>query len=136
MVDSVVGYTYAARVALAFGNLGKPDRLTEAEHDVKEDNQQHGDGVDGIARRTHPKRSLGNILPAREEMRPDGESVGHGCEDDEGAHQVGEGGFAAQLDGAETGAQGSCEDGGGDGAAELLVDLREEAGEGRCVVAG
>ena len=69
-------------------------------------------------------------------MGPDGESVRHGCEDDEGAHQVGEGGFAAELDGAETGAEESCEDGGGDGAAELLVDLREEAGEGRGVVAG
>ena len=69
-------------------------------------------------------------------MRPDGQGVGDGGEDDERADQVRERGLAAELDGAESGAEDGGEDGGGDGTAEPLVDLGEEAGKGRRVVAG
>ena len=41
----------------------------------------------------------------------------------------------AVLDRAEGGAEDCGEDGGGDGAAELFVDLGEEAREGRRIVA-
>ena len=111
-------------------------KLTEAEHDVEEDDEQHRDGVDGVAGRAHPEGTLRDVLAAGEEVRSDGQRVGDGREDDEGADEVREGGLAAELDGAEGGAEGGREDGGGDGAAELLVDSREEGGEGRRVVAG
>ena len=79
-------------------------KLTEAEHNVEEYNQQHCNGVDGVAGRAHPKGTLRDVLPAREEVRPDGQSVGYGREDDEGADQIRERGLAAELDSAESGA--------------------------------
>lgn len=69
--------------------------LTEAEHDVEEYDQQNRDSIDSIAGRTHPKWPFWNILPAGEEMWPDGQSVGNSREDDERPHQVGKSGFAA-----------------------------------------
>lgn len=81
---------------------------TEHEHDVEEYDKQDRDGIDRKARLAHPEGTLGDIFPAGEEMRADGETVGDGGEDDEGADQVGESGFASELDGAEGGAEDSC----------------------------
>lgn len=104
MVDSVVGYTYAVRMALVGRGAYEYDRLTEAEHDVEEDDQYHRNSIDGIARGTHPKWALGNVLATSEQMGSDGQGVGYRCEDDEGAYKVGECSFAAELDRAKTGA--------------------------------
>ena len=52
--------------------LGPVQLLTEAEHDVKEHNQQDRNSIDGIAGRAHPKWPFGNILSTGEEMWPDG----------------------------------------------------------------
>lgn len=82
-------------MALAIGKAHEFDRLTKAEHDVEKYNQQHRNCVDGKTGGTHPKGPLRNILSSSEQMRPDGESIRHRCQDDKGAHQVGECRFAA-----------------------------------------
>lgn len=82
---------------------------TEHEHDVEEYDQQYRNGIDRKTRLAHPEGTLGDVFPAGEEMRADGETVGDGGEDDEGADQVGESGFASELDSAEGGAEdGYC----------------------------
>lgn len=110
-------------------------RRREAEDHIEEHDQDDGDSVDVISRIAHPERTRLDVLPAGEEMAADGESVGDGREDDEGADQVGECGLATERDGAKGRGHDAGEDGGGDGAREALVDEREEAGEGRGVVA-
>lgn len=49
--------------------------LTEAEHDVEENDQEHGDAIDCITRRAHPKRTSGNVFPSGEHVRSDCEGV-------------------------------------------------------------
>lgn len=73
-------------MALAVGSALEPDLLTKAEHDVEKYNQQHRNSVDGKTGGTHPKWPLWNILSSGEQMRPDGESIRHRCENDKGAH--------------------------------------------------
>lgn len=82
---------------------------TEHKHYVEEDDQQDGNGVDGVAGATHPEGTFGDVFPARQEVRADGEAVGDGGEDDEGADEVCECGFTSERDGAEGGAEDCCE---------------------------
>lgn len=68
-------------------------------------------------------------------MRQDGREVGEASQDDEGAYEGVEGGGGADVDAAEEGTAYSAEDDGVEGVLVPGVDLAEEAGEGRGVVA-
>ena len=87
------------------GQSGRGEIRTKTEHDVEENNQRHRHDVDEKSRAPHPERAFGDVASACEHVRQDGERVGDGCEDYEGADEVGEGGFAAELDGAECGTE-------------------------------
>jgi hypothetical protein len=101
-------------------------RVRETEDDVEEDDEDERERIDGVSPLPHPERALREVLAAGEEMAADSEGVGGGGEDDEGADEVGEGGFGAERDGAEGGGHDAGEDCGGDGAGEGLVDGGEE----------
>ena len=46
--------------------------LTEAEHDVEENDECYSDAIYGKTRRSHPKRTPRYVIPSGEQMRSDG----------------------------------------------------------------
>lgn len=71
-----------------------------------------------------------------EQVREDGGGVGEGGEDDEGADEGGEGGGGEGVDEAEEGGEEGAEEDCAVGVVMGWGDVREEGGEGHCVVAG
>lgn len=45
--------------------------LTEAKHDVEEDDKCYCDNINSIARRPHPERAPGNVFPSSKQVRSD-----------------------------------------------------------------
>lgn len=70
-------------------------RIRKAEYDVKEDDRDKRDSIDGVSPFPHPEGTLREILAAGKEMTADSESVGGGGENDEGSYEIGERGLRA-----------------------------------------
>jgi hypothetical protein len=70
-------------------------RIRKAKYDVKEDDKDKRDGIDGVSPFTHPEGTLREVLAAGKEMAADGESIGGGRENDKGSYEIGERGLRA-----------------------------------------
>jgi len=70
-------------------------RIRKAEYNVKEDDRDKRDSIDGVSPLPHPEGTLREIFAPGKEMAADGESVGGGGENDEGSYEIGECGLRA-----------------------------------------
>ena len=45
---------------------------TKHKHNIEKDNQHHGNSIDDVAGRSHPKGASGHVAASGEEVRADG----------------------------------------------------------------
>lgn len=65
MVGTLTGSAYASEMVSSGTISGeRASELTETEHDVEENDQNHGDALDEETSLAHPERARWNIFPA------------------------------------------------------------------------
>jgi len=87
-------------MGIGWGDLG----LTEAEHNVEEDNQNDSRAVNIEPIFPHPERAGRDMAPSSEQVRANGKRIRRSREDDERTSEIGERCMAAKGDCTETGA--------------------------------
>ena len=75
--------------------MGEKGQLTEAVEDIEQSNQKHGYDVDRCAKLAKVEWALGKVPAPGENVGHEGNGVGDGGEDDEGAGEGKEGSVAA-----------------------------------------